>query len=219
MPARRWSVVLALKPLPLAKSRLVGLSDELRRELVVAMAVDTVVAALGCPSVRAVLVVTDDARAATESGAAGAAVVPDEPAAGLNAALAFGARRAAAIAPGDGVAALGGDLPALRPSELGLALERAAAHPRAVVADAQGTGTALLCAGAGVALLPAYGPGSFRRHVAAGAVPLDVDRLAGLRRDVDLPTDLDAAARLGVGARTARLLPQLRPDLTAESSP
>src|SRR5262245_20801441 len=86
-PLSGWSLVLPLKPLHLAKSRLSAYPGGLRGELALAFAVDTVTAALRCPLVKRVLVVTDDPAAAHELTAAGALVVPDEPAAGLNEAL------------------------------------------------------------------------------------------------------------------------------------
>ena len=70
-------------------------------------------------------------------------------------------------------AALLGDLPALRPADLAAALEAAASVDRGVVADAEGTGSTLVTARAGVAWASAFGDGSFARHVALGCAPLD----------------------------------------------
>jgi 2-phospho-L-lactate guanylyltransferase len=123
--------------------------------------------------------------------------------AGLNGALDDGADYAAGRWPDDGVAALVGDLPALRPEELGAALDAAAAHPEAFVRDADGTGTTLLTA-AGAALRPRFGPGSARAHADDGAVPLS-GTWPGLLRDVDTEADLRAALALGTGPRTAAL--------------
>jgi 2-phospho-L-lactate guanylyltransferase len=122
--------------------------------------------------------------------------------AGLNGALRDGAAYAIERWPDDGVAALVGDLPALRAGELDAALAAAAAHPRGFVADAHGTGTTLLTATPGTALEPRFGSGSARRH-ATSAAPLPAG--PGLRTDVDTLTDLAAAARLGLGAHTAAL--------------
>jgi 2-phospho-L-lactate/phosphoenolpyruvate guanylyltransferase len=153
-----------------------------------------------------VLVVCDDAVAAPALAAAGAGVVADEPAAGLNAALAHGAAAAALLAEQDGVAALSADLPCLRPSELARALDLAGGCPRAYLADADGQGTTLLTALPGVALAPAFGPDSAAAHRASGAFPLAVEGLASVRRDVDTPGDLAAALALGVGSRTAAVV-------------
>jgi 2-phospho-L-lactate/phosphoenolpyruvate guanylyltransferase len=168
-------------------------------DLVTALVLDTVEAALAAADM--VIVVTDEPRLATAATDLGAVAVPDEPRAGLNAALRHGAARAG-VRP---VAALAGDLPALRPAELAAAL--AAATARGYVPDAAGTGTTLLAAPAGVPLDPRFGPHSASRHAASGAVALLGD-WPSLRQDVDTPADLRAAARLGLGPRTTALLAQ-----------
>jgi len=210
-----WWVVVPAKRLAHAKTRLlpvtVGLGAGARgrhRDLVLALLADTVAAAAACPPVSAVLVVTDEPEAAAVVTALGARTVADEPDAGLNPALAHGARQARAGGAA-AVAALNSDLPALQPAELAAALAAAAGHRRSFVADAEGSGTTLLCATAGE-LDPRYGPGSAAAHAASGAVPLD-GHWPGLRRDVDTPDDLTGATALGLGPRTARLLPAAGP--------
>src|SRR5690606_39806026 len=85
----QWTLVVPLKPLAQAKSRLSDTADDgLRPGLALAFAQDTVAAALACPAVRGVVVVTDDVPAGRALAALGAGVVPDERRAGLNAALA-----------------------------------------------------------------------------------------------------------------------------------
>ena len=58
----------------------------------------------------------------------------------------------------------------------------------------------------GVAWASSFGDGSFARHTAAGYTPLEIPDASTLRRDVDTAEQLDAAARLGVGPRTAAVL-------------
>lgn len=205
----RWAVLLAVKPLPLAKSRL---DRPDRSQLTLAMAADTAEAAARVAAVEVVIVVTDDpdARAMLEPVAV---VVPDAPNSGLNPALSHAAAEANRRWPHAGVVVLAADLPALRPEALEAALERAGRHPRAVVADAVGTGTVLLSAAPGLTLEPSFGPGSRQRHGESGAVDITEslpvgDATEGLRHDVDTATDLEAAIRIGVGARTARVLAQ-----------
>ena len=82
--------------------------------------------------------------------------------------------------------------------DLEAALVSASAVDRAVVADAEGTGTTLVTAGRGIALETSFGAGSFARHVALGCVPLAIADSSTLRRDVDTAEQLDAAA----GARS-----------------
>ncbi len=206
----RWSIVVPVKRLPRAKSRLYAAAAAAgftagREEFALALAVDTVTAALSSTVVARVLVVTDDERAAHRLGQAGAVVVPDRPDAGLNPALAYGATVATELDPADGVAVLASDLAALRSAELTRALQAATGASRSFVADADGRGTTLLAAGPGATLRPRYGADSRQAHLDSGAVELDGD-WPSLRRDVDTPADLAAAARLGVGAATRALL-------------
>ncbi|MPZ27257.1 MAG: NTP transferase domain-containing protein [Micromonosporaceae bacterium] len=221
-----WALVVPVKWLAEAKSRLRGAPVGVpHAALVLAMAQDTVRAALVCPVVVEVLVVTDDPEVTAALGGLGARVVADAPAAGLNAALEHGAAVVAGTATGGRrpVAALAADLPALRPAELAGALRaaelagapraaelagapRAAAAPggRGFVPDRSGTGTTLLAALEGVPLDPRFGPDSAARHAASGARRL-TGRWPSVRRDVDTVADLVAAARLGLGPATAGL--------------
>lgn len=201
-----WSMVIPVKVLAQAKSRLTGLVGPPRAELALAMAADTVAAALATPQVASVVVVSDDRAVGAELGGLGAVVIADDPAAGLNPALVFGASYADTRWPGRGRAAMAGDLPALRPDELTAALEAASAAGEAFVPDAAGTGTTLYAAGPGVAFRPGFGVGSRDRHKAAGAAELDLPELLGLRQDVDTPADLQRAADLGLGRRTRAAL-------------
>lgn len=203
-PTAPWSLVVPLKPLAVAKSRLAAAADDmLRPHLALAFAQDTVAAALACPAVWDVAVVTDDAAAAAELAALGARIVPDTPAAGLNAALAHGAQAVRALRPAAAVAALNADLPALRPAELARVLAGASLFPRAFLTDAAGIGTTLLAAASGMELRPAFGGRSRRRHLASGAAEIRLDGVDSVRQDVDTGDDLTAALALGVGPRTA----------------
>ncbi|MFJ7074527.1 2-phospho-L-lactate guanylyltransferase [Streptomyces sp. NPDC098781] len=216
----QWTLVVPLKPLARAKSRLSDTAaDGLRPGLALAFAQDTVAAALACPAVKDVAVVTDDALAGRELGALGAHVVPDEPAGGLNAALAHAATVVRASRPDGPVAALNADLPALRPLELAKVLDAAAEFPRAFLADAATIGTTLLTAAPGNELLPAFGEDSRARHRASGAVELHLDAVDSVRQDVDTGEDLRAALALGVGRRTAAAVARLRrPEGARESA-
>lgn len=202
-----WGVVVPVKRLALAKTRLTSYGDDLRQALALAFAADVVDAALGCDLVGRVLVITDDPRAAQVLAAIGARIAPDTPDAGLNPALTHGADLLRDIDPTLGIATLSADLPALRSSDLAATLRQVPTRTRAFVADAAGDGTTLLAAGPGATLQPAYGPSSRRAHLASGAVELPGP--AGLRQDVDTPTDLAIALRLGVGRHTAALADQV----------
>jgi 2-phospho-L-lactate guanylyltransferase len=208
-PPPDWALVIPVKPLDRAKSRLAGLAGPRRGELALAMAADTVRALLASPAVAVAIVVTDDATAGAELGALGAVVIPDRPAAGLNPALEYGAAFAAERWPGCGRAGLAADLPALRPAEIGAALAAAGGRPTAFVRDAAGSGTTLYAAGPAGEFRPAFGPGSAARHAAGGAAELGLPGLWGLRQDVDTAEDLSRAAALGLGPRTTAVAAQL----------
>jgi 2-phospho-L-lactate guanylyltransferase len=141
----------------------------------------------------------------------GAVTVGDEPDAGLNPALQHGALCAHGLWPGTGVALVSADLPALRPQELRRALDEGATHPRAFVCDTAGTGTTLVTAAPGVAVVSAFGRRSRARHRAAGLVEIDLLDLATVRRDVDTEVDLADAVRLGVGPATRAVLARVEP--------
>jgi len=204
-----WSVLMPVKVLEQAKSRLAELAGPRRAEFALALARDAVSAALASGPAARVIVITDDQVASVALAALGALVILDEPRAGLNAALRHGAGYAAARWPGSGTAALSADLPALRPAELGRALRAAAAWPNAFAADAAGDGTTLYTAAPGAAFRPAFGLASRARHAAGGAVELTLDGIPGLRRDVDTPEDLRGAAGLGLGPHSAPLAAEL----------
>jgi 2-phospho-L-lactate guanylyltransferase len=192
-----WGVVVPVKRLSLAKSRLWSYGDERRQALALAFAADVVVAAR---EVAQVLVVTDDEQAAAVLRALGARVVSDDPDAGLNPALEHGAELLRRDQPDLGVATLSADLPALRPADLAAVLALVLPGGRGFVSDFAGTGTTLLVAGPGALLTAAFGTGSRTGHLGSGAVELTA--AAGLRRDVDTPEDLEAAVALGLGQHT-----------------
>ena len=208
-----WGVVVPVKRLAVAKSRLSAYGDVVRAELALAFAADVVTACLDCEVVGRVLVVTDDPLATRTLRRLGADVATDHPDAGLNPALSHGAElvRAALVRDGlrtvtatPGVVTVSSDLPSLRPADLAAALRAVPTGARAFVTDADARGTTLLAASAGTILAPQYGPGSRLLHLASGAVELA--GTAALRRDVDTPDDLAEALRLGVGGHTTAVL-------------
>ncbi len=173
-----WTIVIPVKGTTAAKSRF-GPGDH--RDIALAIALDTVEAAL---AVAPVVVVTVGG---AEFQSLGATVVQD-PGGGLIAAITAGLEHTEG-----NTAVLLGDHPALTWSELRDALVRAQGHPLSMVADDDGTGTALVAALAGTPHRLAFGPESRVRHRDAGYVELDGD-WPGLRRDVDLIDHLDGIA-------------------------
>jgi len=182
-----WTIVIPVKGTRQAKSRF-GSGDN--SALAEAMALDTVEAAA---QVARVIVVT----ARGEPFERLAEIVGD-PGRGLNAAIGAGLAHATG-----NTAVLLGDVPSVRPAELAAALEAALRHPRAIVADADGTGTVLATATVGTAHRLAFGSGSRAAHVANGYIELDGD-WPGLRRDIDTPEQLEGAANLGAHTRARR---------------
>jgi 2-phospho-L-lactate/phosphoenolpyruvate guanylyltransferase len=217
-----WTVVIPVKVLSRAKSRLAAWAGPRRAELALAVACDTVCVVLETFCVSGVVVVTSDAVAARELSLLGAVVVPEEapygqdvpraadgggPADGLNGALRAGATFARGRWPDAGIAALAADLPALRPEELDRAL-RSVRGP-SFVPDAPGIGTTLYAVPPGGPFAPRFGGRSRERHARYGGTELKLDDVPGLRRDVDTPDDLRAAVGLGVGPRTAAVAADL----------
>lgn len=206
-----WVVVVPVKGTPAAKSRLGGAVAS-RADLALAMALDTVAAAVQANGVERVLVVTSDQVAAAFE-AVGARVVVDESSAGLTAAVERGIRVAREVRVGTArvnIAVLLGDLPALTAAELADCLLLAAAYPLAMVADADGTGTVLITAAPGERHAPAFGPGSRAAHAAAGYIELAVPVGSGLRRDVDTAEQLHSLLASGVGRHTAAAISRQR---------
>jgi len=206
----RWSLVIPVKTLVAAKTRLAAATGGHRTRLAVAVACDTVTAALACPLVARVIVVTADPAAAAPLRALGAEVVTD-PDRGLNTALRTGAAHAAWLAPGDAVGALQADLPALRPAELAAALTAAAEFDQAFVPDAQDVGTTFYGVRPGRPFVPRFGGESRAKHLGGGAKELCLEGVDSLRRDVDTPADLRVAIALGLGRHTAAVVAEVWP--------
>lgn len=199
-------VVVPVKPPALGKSRLVGLTDEQRRELAEAFALDTVAAAGATTGVEAVLVVTDDFRLASALRGEGVEVMPDGVSEDLNETLVQAAAEVVRRWPGAVPVALCADLPGLRPDELAAVLAEAAAEVAAgraaFVRDRAGVGTTLYAAPAG-AFAPSFGFESAAAHGRDGAVEIG-SAAASVRADVDDLADLGAALVAGVGPHTTR---------------
>lgn len=224
-------LIVPVKALIRAKSRLLGAADDglgdpaMHARLTLALARDTVAAAMAAHRVRRVMVISSDPEVTTILAADGASVLAEGGIRGLNPALEMGAR---ALRDGGGprvaLGALQADLPALRPEELDDALASASALfgegreggqdggriERAFCADADGEGTTLLVCAPGVPLRPRFGVGSAAAHTAGGAAALS-GRWPGLRRDVDTVDDLWAAAELGLGPASAAALGMASP--------
>lgn len=198
-PTRSWVVVVPVKNLESAKTRMAHPS---RPELALAMALDTIQAAVRTPSVREVLVVTGDPVVARAVPRTGVRVVRDDGAGDLNRCLVAAVED---LPSGQPVVVMVADLPSARPDELALLLDSAPEHGAAVVGDREGHGTTLLLATEPSRLHPRFGVGSLARHLAGGALDLSASAGPGLRLDVDVIDDLDAAAAT-VGTATSAVI-------------
>jgi 2-phospho-L-lactate/phosphoenolpyruvate guanylyltransferase len=205
-------LLLPMKPLARAKTRLRGAANggtdagEEHARLVLALARDTVAAVVGAAVVRRAVAICSDGVVCRALVADGMEAVSDEPAAGLNSALRYGAALLRAADPTATVAALLADLPALRAQELDCAIRQGlATGGRVFCTDRAGTGTTLLLAPPGQALKPRFGPGSAAAHQASGARELP-GPWPGLRCDVDTAEDLARAGELGLGRFTRAVL-------------
>lgn len=177
---------MPLKPAASGKTRLGAEEPVVRR-----IGLDTVRAAASAPGVAELVVVTaDPATASALAAVPHVRVVREAAPRGIRLAI---ASALATLPRGAGRAVLLGDLPALRPADLAVALRAASRHPRAFVADARGTGTTLVTARPGVSWRSAFGPASASRHRALGLVRLPVPLRSSLRHDVDTPAQLARA--------------------------
>ncbi|MGH3797236.1 MAG: 2-phospho-L-lactate guanylyltransferase [Pseudonocardiaceae bacterium] len=205
-------VLVPVKSLSRAKTRLRGAADggagspEAHARLALALARDTIAAVTGAATVRRVVAICSDVTVRSALAADGVAAIPDEPDAGLNPALRHGAALLRATSPLVAVAALTGDLPALRPQELDSAVRIGlATGVRVFCTDRSGTGTTLLLAPPQCHLDPRFGSGSAAAHRAAGAQELP-GCWPGLRCDVDTVADLAVARDIGLGRFTRAAL-------------
>jgi 2-phospho-L-lactate guanylyltransferase len=176
-----------------AKQRLAEeLTAHARRALVEAMYSDVLVALRRAKEVSSTLVITADRHAQRIAGGHGAQVL-DEPELGHNPAAAAGIR----VARDQGVhraLLVPGDCPMIDPAELDALISRAGGDSSAlIVPDRHGTGTNALLLTPPDALIPSFGPGSARRHLAEAGrngTAAEVVEVPSLALDVDTPEDL-----------------------------
>lgn len=182
----RCAVVVPVKSFTDAKARLAGVLTAAQRERLARTTAGAVVDATRSWSPH---VVCDDPAVAAWAGAYGAVVVADQ-SRDLDGAVSAGIE-AARAAGFDHVAIVHGDL--VRPSALGGLLTRARPGAVTLVPDAGCDGTNVAIVPTDVGWRPAYGRGSFLRHLEAAqrmSLPVEVVR------DRDLALDIDGAADL-----------------------
>lgn len=210
------TAIVPVKGMSVANGRLDGLlSASERQRLAEALFLDLIVKLPRSRSIDDLLIVTADESIARQARWFDHKILLQEADEGHSEAARAGAR--AALADGaDRVAMLPVDCPLLDVDDLDAHVGRS---PRTVLIapDRHGTGTNALLLSPPDVMAPAFGPGSFSRHVeaakAAGAV-VHVERLASLALDVDTAADLDALRaslddRPGAAPRTRAVLAHL----------
>jgi 2-phospho-L-lactate/phosphoenolpyruvate guanylyltransferase len=213
----RTLAILPVKSFGAAKQRLAdALGAGSRQALAQAMFSDVLSALRRTPGVAEIVVVTADRAAESASSGDRVRVLRDTAQAGQSEAALIGIRHGL-VHGYDRVVLVPGDTPLLRPRDVeGLI---AGTDPVLIVPDRHGTGTNALLLAPPEALAPAFGEGSFARHVAlarATGVEPRVAELASLGLDVDTPGDLAAlaaalAARPHGAPRTRTVLERLAP--------
>jgi len=208
-----WHVLVPVRGGLSPKSRLAAAIPRPadRFELAIAFAADVVAAAFESRA-SGVSVVTADPDVAQRLAAAGAGIIAEPGSVGLDGAVEFGAAQLRRSHPASGLAVLMGNVPEATATAIDEALEAASEVALGVAADHDGTGTALLTAGADRLPHPSYGEGSYARHVALGHSPLRVPETSPLRRDVDAQSDLARLLRGAAGPYTSAALARLAAD-------
>ena len=192
-----WAVV-PQKSLAIAKGRLSDALSRAERAQLSLGLLQSVCRALGAvESVEGVIVMTPDPDVQHHAARWGVPATVD-PRPDLNAALA--ALLVGLAGPDHGLLVVAADLPMLRPSDVAAVIARGAPRNVVLAPSKDGTGTNALLLPPGVAMLPAYGPGSLfahrerARHLGLRVVEI---RRPGLGFDVDTPGDLTGLERMG----------------------
>ncbi len=211
----RTIAILPVKSFGAAKQRLADLLGAgSRKALAQAMFADVLSTLRRVSELDEIAVVTADKAAGSTAAADRVTVLHDSAQAGQSEAALIGIRYA--LGRGyDRVLLVPGDTPLLQPREVAALIEGGA--ELMIVPDRHGTGTNALVLSPPDAIEPAFGAGSFARHVAAAeAAGLGhrVAQVPGLALDVDTPGDLAALAaaletRLGQAPSTRGTLRQL----------
>lgn len=187
------AAVIPVKRLSEAKSRLNGdITPEERQSLMRELAARTVLILRSSGLITSIALVTPEEKLAAELGVR---CLPDT--GDLNSSLAAAAQWARS-AGADGLLIIPGDLPWLQRNDLHALLSLRS--PGVAIAPAHDGGTGALYLMPPDAIAPAFGPGSYRRHVedAVGrGIAVRTVQRDGLAFDLDTPQDLARWRRWG----------------------
>jgi 2-phospho-L-lactate guanylyltransferase len=220
----RTAAIVPVKRFGTAKQRLSEVLDLRARAAIAEAMVSDVLASLkGVDGIEKIIVVTCDPRAIALGKSVGAEIVLDSCEAGQSAAVSLGINRAVELGMKQ-VLLISGDCPLVMKDDVERLLERAAALHGAdnsrrnehgasegkkvgqalIVSDRHGQGTNALLLSPPWALKPAFGEGSFARHMELAdqaGIRLEAMSLPSLEHDVDTSNDLAALNDLLVTSR------------------
>lgn len=197
------AAIVPIKPFAEAKSRLAEAFGPAQRSEIAERLARRVLSVLKTSKIESI-VVTCDPRARILAAECGATIIDEPDRAGLNAAWELGIEEAERLGL-DSVLLLPADLPHVEPTDIKAALIRPGVDGVTIAPSQDSDGTNALCIPLPAPFRPAYGPGSFQRHVRAAlnlGVPLRVLRLQGLAIDADRPSDLGSPTDPGGRAQT-----------------
>ncbi|NQU37407.1 MAG: 2-phospho-L-lactate guanylyltransferase [Actinobacteria bacterium] len=204
-----WTVIIPIKPLPIAKSRLEGTRrNASTADLARAFAKDLVAATTHVAFVDQVIAVTSESTLAPELISLGATVLdePNQLTGDLNAVLDYAQRQVLSQHPHCAIAIVTADLATIQARSLESFLVGAANCKTGYVADHSGSGTSVLINRTGHVVATAFGARSADAHRERGFDDLTELADARLRLDIDTPEDLESAIAIGLGAATRRLI-------------
>lgn len=204
--AETWTVIVPVKPLGEAKSRLRAAqpgADAWAR----AFLCDVLAAISAVERIATTIVATSDAEVSSIAREWGAIVIDDSEAPGINRAVSHAAHSAP---ESDGIAVVVSDLPLLTPEALNRVLTYAEQYRTSFLADLEGTGTTMWMTHDRGDLPPRFGSGSRAAHTAAGAQDIvlehDDPALLPARSDIDTLKDLQRAGASLFGPATRDLV-------------
>ena len=193
------AVVIPIKRLSDAKSRLAQrLGPDQRADLVIALAQRTISVVERSGLASRIALVTPEAGLGVRLGVS---VVPDG--GDLNSSLRAAAGWSLQVGA-NSLLILPGDLALLERNDLHALLS--VRTPGISIAETDDGGTGALFLVPPDCIEPAFGPGSYERHIeraTEAGLPVRIVRRQGLAFDLDTPSDLDRVCRLGVGKISA----------------
>lgn len=194
-----WAII-PVKSLAQTKSRLTPVLSAAERASLTQFLLQRTLAVLRASGmVDRVVVVSRDTAVSQAAAAQGALTLAEPPGAGLNGAVAEGARLAA-VAQAQRMLALPADLPFLTADDVAMVCQEAPPHTLVICPDRHEQGTNALLIPAQAHFLFQFGEGSFQKHMMTaryGRFAPHVIRAAGWQFDLDTVEDWAIYAQTG----------------------